>query len=63
MGSLLPNRALRSVLARGAEQHARRFSWDRTVAGLLGVYGEAIAGQRARLAADLAGDPALSCSW
>ncbi|MEU1681146.1 D-inositol-3-phosphate glycosyltransferase [Micromonospora zamorensis] len=63
LGRLLPDRALRAVLARGAEQHARQFSWDRTVTGLLGVYGEAIAGHRARLAADLAGDPALSCSW
>ncbi|WBB66229.1 D-inositol-3-phosphate glycosyltransferase [Micromonospora sp. WMMD812] len=60
---LLPDVARRDALARGAARHARGFSWDRTVSGLLAVYGEAIAARRARLAAELAGDPALSCSW
>lgn len=63
LARLLPDQARRAALARGAEQHARNFSWDRTVAGLLAVYGEATAAHRARLVADLAGNPALSCSW
>ncbi|GAB3952190.1 hypothetical protein GCM10027614_55470 [Micromonospora vulcania] len=63
LGHLLPDQARREALAKGAEQHAQQFSWDRTVSGLLAVYGEAIAAHRTRLAADLAADPALSCSW
>lgn len=63
LGRLLPDRRRREELSRNAERHARHFSWDRTVAGLLDVYGEAISAHRARLAAELAGDPALSCSW
>ncbi|MGN9810684.1 D-inositol-3-phosphate glycosyltransferase [Micromonospora sp. BQ11] len=58
LGGLLPDRARRAELARGAERHARHFSWDRTVSGLLAVYGEAVAGHRTRLASELAG-----CSW
>ncbi|MEU5563918.1 D-inositol-3-phosphate glycosyltransferase [Micromonospora musae] len=63
LARLLPDRALRRNLARGAVRQARRFSWDRTVAELLDVYGEAVAAHRARLTAQLAGDAALSCSW
>jgi D-inositol-3-phosphate glycosyltransferase len=63
LARLLPDRLRRAGLARGAERHARNFSWHRTVSGLLTVYGEAIAEQRARLAGRLVGDPALSCSW
>ncbi|MGN9802109.1 D-inositol-3-phosphate glycosyltransferase [Micromonospora sp. L32] len=63
LARLLPDRALRADLAAGAARHARNFSWQRTVSGLLAVYGEAIAEHRGRLAAQLAGDPALSCSW
>ncbi|TDC02375.1 D-inositol-3-phosphate glycosyltransferase [Micromonospora fluostatini] len=60
---LLPDRDRRAVLSRGAERHARNFSWHRTAAGLLAVYGATIAEHRARLTARLAADPALSCSW
>jgi D-inositol-3-phosphate glycosyltransferase len=63
LARLLPDRLRRVALGRGAERHARDFSWHRTVSGLLAVYGEAIAEQRGRLAARLAADPALSCSW
>lgn len=63
LARLLPDRLRRAALARGAERHARDFSWHRTVSGLLAVYGEAIAEQRARLADRLVRDPALSCSW
>lgn len=60
---LLPDRVRRATLGLGAERHARNFSWDRTVSHLLNVYGETIAERRGRMAAQLAGDPALSCSW
>jgi D-inositol-3-phosphate glycosyltransferase len=63
LARLLPDRERRASLARGAERHARNFSWQRTVSGLLAVYGEAISEHRGRLASELAGDPALSCSW
>ncbi|SBT48335.1 D-inositol-3-phosphate glycosyltransferase [Micromonospora auratinigra] len=63
LSRLLPDRLRRVTLGRGAERHARNFSWHRTVSGLLAVYGEAIAEQRSRLAGRLSGDPALSCSW
>ncbi|SCL20518.1 D-inositol-3-phosphate glycosyltransferase [Micromonospora nigra] len=62
LGRLLPDRARRAELALGATRHARNFSWDRTVSGLLAVYGEAIAEHRARLASELAGGSALTCS-
>ncbi|MFI7212567.1 D-inositol-3-phosphate glycosyltransferase [Micromonospora maritima] len=62
LARLLPDRLRRAALARGAERHARAFSWQRTVSGLLAVYGEAITEHRARLAGRL-GDPALTCSW
>jgi D-inositol-3-phosphate glycosyltransferase len=63
LARLLPDRPRRDSLARGAQRHARNFSWHRTVSGLLAVYGEAIDEHRARLAGQLSGDPALSCSW
>ncbi|MFJ6195900.1 D-inositol-3-phosphate glycosyltransferase [Micromonospora sp. NPDC092111] len=63
LARLLPDRQGRERLARGAAQHARHFSWERTVSGLLAVYGEAVTEHRERLAARLAGDPALTCSW
>ncbi|GGS07958.1 D-inositol-3-phosphate glycosyltransferase [Micromonospora fulviviridis] len=62
LAHLLPERLRRAALGRGAERHARAFSWHRTASGLLAVYGEAIADHRARLARRL-GDPALTCSW
>ncbi|WP_262282894.1 D-inositol-3-phosphate glycosyltransferase [Micromonospora sp. MA102] len=62
LARLLPERRRRAALARGAERHARDFSWNRTVSGLLAVYGEAMAEHRVRLAGRL-GDPALTCSW
>ncbi|SCF36604.1 D-inositol-3-phosphate glycosyltransferase [Micromonospora mirobrigensis] len=63
LSRLLPDRGRRVELSRGAERHARNFSWQRTVSGLLAVYGEAIAEHRSRFATQLAGDAALSCSW
>ncbi|MFG3422028.1 D-inositol-3-phosphate glycosyltransferase [Micromonospora sp. NPDC048063] len=63
LGRLLPDRLRRAELSRGAARHARAFSWQRTASGLLAVYGDAIAGHRARLASELAGDAAMSCSW
>ncbi|WP_319460390.1 D-inositol-3-phosphate glycosyltransferase [Micromonospora sp. RTP1Z1] len=63
LARLLPDRLCRAALSRGAERHARNFSWQRTVSGLLTVYGEAMAEHRVRLADRLAADPALSCSW
>ncbi len=59
LARLLPDAALRATLARGARAHAANFSWDRTVSGLLNVYGEAIAEHRARLTSQLA----ATCSW
>ncbi|MFC0002964.1 D-inositol-3-phosphate glycosyltransferase [Micromonospora siamensis] len=63
LSRLLPDRGRRVELSRGAERHARNFSWQRTVSGLLAVYGEAIAEHRSRFATQLCGDAALSCSW
>ncbi|WP_431972951.1 D-inositol-3-phosphate glycosyltransferase [Micromonospora haikouensis] len=63
LAGLLPDRARRATLGRGAEQHARNFSWDRTVGNLLAVYGGTIAEHRERLASRLAADRALSCAW
>ncbi|MEV0152789.1 D-inositol-3-phosphate glycosyltransferase [Micromonospora sp. NPDC050686] len=59
LARLLPDRVRRAALSRGAERHARDFSWQRTVSGLLAVYGEAIAEHRDRLAARLP----VTCSW
>ncbi|QGN46665.1 D-inositol-3-phosphate glycosyltransferase [Micromonospora sp. WMMC415] len=58
LARLLPDAGRRAELARAAERHARNFSWDRTVAGLLDVYGEAMSEQRARLTSEL-----VTCSW
>ncbi|SCL63542.1 D-inositol-3-phosphate glycosyltransferase [Micromonospora citrea] len=63
LARLLPDRLRRTELSRGAARHARGFSWHRTASGLLAVYGEAIAEHRARLASELAGGAAMSCSW
>ncbi|WP_422754450.1 D-inositol-3-phosphate glycosyltransferase [Micromonospora sp. WMMD708] len=63
LARLLPDRAGREALGRGAARHARSFSWERTVSGLLTVYGEAVTGHRERLAARLADGPALTGSW
>jgi D-inositol-3-phosphate glycosyltransferase len=53
--NLLSAHGLRVGLARGAVEHARQFSWDRTAAGLLAVYREAVAEHRSRVSAELAG--------
>ncbi|MGN9776090.1 D-inositol-3-phosphate glycosyltransferase [Micromonospora sp. H33] len=58
LAHLLPDAGRRAELARAAERHARNFSWDRTVSGLLDVYGEAMSEHRARLTSELA-----TCSW
>ncbi|MGW4497316.1 D-inositol-3-phosphate glycosyltransferase [Micromonospora sp. NPDC004336] len=63
LGRLLPDRLRRAELSRGAARHARGFSWHRTASGLLAVYGETIGDHRARLASELAGGAAMSCSW
>ena len=52
LGSLLAAPGRRVELARGAVAHARRFSWDRTVDGLLTVYREAVVEHRARISAE-----------
>jgi D-inositol-3-phosphate glycosyltransferase len=51
IGDLLRSPARRALLARGAAEHARRFSWDATAQGLLGVYRDAMSEHRARFAA------------
>jgi D-inositol-3-phosphate glycosyltransferase len=43
LGELLAAPARRSLLARGAAEHARRFSWNGTASGLLAVYRQAMA--------------------
>ena len=53
IGGLLTAPGRRAMLARGAAAHATNFSWDRTARRLLEVYGEAVAENRARLAAHL----------
>jgi D-inositol-3-phosphate glycosyltransferase len=55
LGALLAAPGLRAELSRGAVAHASRFSWDRTAAGLLAVYREAVAANRARRSAELVG--------
>ena len=49
-GDLLRTPARRAELARGAAEHARRFSWTATASGLLAVYREAMSEQAARFA-------------
>jgi D-inositol-3-phosphate glycosyltransferase len=58
LGGLLAEPARRAVLARGAVEHARQFSWDRTAKGLLDVYRGAVARHRARTSAELFGEAA-----
>jgi len=60
---LLAAPALRDRLGRGAVEHARQFSWARTAAGLLDVYGGAVRAYRAATAAGMSRDAdALSAS-
>jgi D-inositol-3-phosphate glycosyltransferase len=42
LGRLLDDKAWRARLERGAVEHARGFSWNKTTAGLLAVYREAV---------------------
>lgn len=58
LGGLLSAPGAREKLARGAAEHARAFSWDRTADGLLAVYQDAIAQRWCRLAAEVADDVA-----
>jgi D-inositol-3-phosphate glycosyltransferase len=51
IGDLLRSPARRLELARGAAEHAHRFSWDATASGLLAVYRDAMSEHRARFAA------------
>jgi len=51
IGDLLRSPAQLADLARGAPEHARRFSWDATATGLLAVYRDAMSEHRARFAA------------
>ena len=60
LGRLLSAPALRADLSAGAVAQARRFSWDRTVSGLLAVYRAAIVGHREQIAAELASSAALA---
>jgi D-inositol-3-phosphate glycosyltransferase len=53
LGRLLAEPGLRTRLSRGAIAHAQQFSWNRTAAGLLAVYRDAVCEQRFR-AGDLA---------
>jgi len=46
LGDVLATPELTRRLAAGARPHAERFSWERTVDGLLASYGEAIVGVR-----------------
>ncbi len=48
IGGLLAAPAQRRRLSRGAVAHARAFSWDRTVSGLLALYDSAVAEHRVR---------------
>jgi D-inositol-3-phosphate glycosyltransferase len=53
LGGLLGSPGQRALMSRAAADHAREFSWTRTAAGLLTVYGDAVAEHRERLAARL----------
>jgi D-inositol-3-phosphate glycosyltransferase len=46
LGGLLAEPRRRARLSAGAVQHARAFSWNRTAAGLLAVYREAVSAHR-----------------
>jgi D-inositol-3-phosphate glycosyltransferase len=50
LGHLLRTPRQREQLGRGAVAHARQFSWNRTAAGLLAVYRDAVTEHRERLA-------------
>jgi D-inositol-3-phosphate glycosyltransferase len=50
MRQLLDAPGRRAELARGATRHARAFSWERTAAGLLAVYRDAVNSHRRELA-------------
>jgi D-inositol-3-phosphate glycosyltransferase len=54
LDGLLAEPARRALLSQGAVAHAAQFSWNRTVAGLLAVYRDAVAGYRALLPEKLA---------
>jgi D-inositol-3-phosphate glycosyltransferase len=51
LGALLASPARLSTLAAGAVDHARNFSWERTAAGLIAVYCEAVTANHAALKA------------
>jgi D-inositol-3-phosphate glycosyltransferase len=53
VGDLLAQPGLRERMARGAVAHAANFSWNRTAAGLLAVYREALAEHQARTAREV----------
>jgi D-inositol-3-phosphate glycosyltransferase len=53
IGRLLSEPVRLSRLGRGAVAHAQAFSWDRTAERLLAVYRDAVAQNRARIAAQL----------
>jgi D-inositol-3-phosphate glycosyltransferase len=59
LSALLASPGRRAALSRGAVAHAQDFSWDRTAAGLLQVYREAMAEHRSLILAQLAGATAL----
>jgi len=59
LDKLLSAPARRLQLSVGAVRHASNFSWDRTAAGLLRVYREAVTEHRSLIAARLAG----SLTW
>jgi D-inositol-3-phosphate glycosyltransferase len=54
LDGLLAQPGRRDLLSLGAVAHASQFSWNRTVAGLLAVYRDAVAGYRALLPEQLA---------
>lgn len=63
IGRLLAAPGLLDRLGRGAVAHARQFSWARTAAGLLDVYGEAVCTYRRAVAVGMCRDAAaLSAS-
>jgi len=58
LGGLLTSPGQLAKLARGAVEHARGFSWERTAQRLLTVYADAVAERRRQFAAEVAGDVA-----
>jgi D-inositol-3-phosphate glycosyltransferase len=61
---LLAEPGLRERMARGAVAHARQFSWNRTAAGLLAVYREALTEHRVRQARLVAADAPIGAgAW